>query len=67
MLIEKQHKAAFVLSDALIGLVLISTGLILYGQAQVSMSSQLEQRQERVVELRHQFEDQFKQPKQVAK
>jgi len=55
------------LSDALIGLVLISIGLTLYTQAHVTMTKQLEQRQVRVQQLRHQFEIQFKPAKQVSK
>lgn len=67
MLTDKRHKKAFVLSDAIIGLVLISTGVILYTQAQETMTRQQEQRQERVVELRHEYEKQFKESKQVTK
>lgn len=55
------------LSDALIGLVLISAGLILYTQVQFVMADQLEQRQERVLQLRHQLETQFRASKRVAK
>lgn len=67
MLTEKRRKKAFVLSDAIVGLVLISTGVILYTQAQETMTRQLEQRQERVVELRLEYEKQFKESKQVTK
>lgn len=67
MWIGRQRKHAFVLSDALIGLVLISLGLILFTQAHVTMEHQLQQRQERVEQLRHQFEAQLKPVKQVAK
>ncbi|GAX02204.1 hypothetical protein [Secundilactobacillus silagei] len=67
MLIGKRRKAGFMLSDALIGLVLISIGLTLYTQAHVTMTKQLEQRQVRVQQLRHQFEIQFKPAKQVSK
>lgn len=67
MLIVKQRKRAFVLSDALMGLVLISAGLIFYVQAQTTMENQLEQRQDRVQQLRHQYEAQLKQEKRVIK
>ncbi|GAW99114.1 hypothetical protein [Secundilactobacillus mixtipabuli] len=67
MLIVKQLKAGFVLSDALMGLILISAGLILYTQAQTSMETQLKQRQERVQYLRHQVETQIKLHEQVKK
>ncbi|GAX03732.1 hypothetical protein IWT140_01357 [Secundilactobacillus pentosiphilus] len=67
MLIGKRRKSGFMLSDALIGLVLISAGLILYTQVQLVMQGQLEQRQERVLQLRHQMETEFKAQKQVAK
>ena len=67
MLIGKRRKAGFMLSDALIGLVLISIGLTLYTQAHVAMTNQLEQRQVKVQQLRHQFEVQFKPVKQVTK
>lgn len=67
MLIVKRRRRAFVLSDALMGLVLISAGLILYVQAQTTMENQLEQRQEQVQQLRHQYETQLKQDKRVMK
>lgn len=67
MLIGKRRKRAFMLSDALIGLVLIGAGLILYTQVHLVMADQLEQRQERVLQLRHRLETQFKAQKRVVK
>ncbi|MTV83227.1 hypothetical protein [Secundilactobacillus folii] len=59
MWIDKQRKTGFILSDALIGLIIICLGVVLYVQTQQVMTHQLSMRQVQVQKLRHTYEFNF--------